>query len=175
MGYLQQEMINKMENDMNTQVKVEVMSAEQIEIGVLNDEIKDLKRQVEACKASIESHKRVITLLSAFGRHMHDTSEPDDERDALEAAMVAAGMDRDWALDVLCDYGVTSRGAHEREYNISVTIPVYFSMTIMAQDEDNAHEKAMDEVNNMWLSDIIDGYACDFDGSEVEITYVEEN
>lgn len=141
----------------------------------LRHEIGELNCKIDSYAASVASLERTIKMLSAFGKSMSEYSNEDYHREAFEYAYNTVGVDRTYLLDVLCDYGVTDRNYHEREFHVTVQIPVYFTMNLKGTDEDEVYERAQDEVGGMWLSDIIDSYSCDFDGSEITITDIEEN
>lgn len=144
--------------------------------------IKELEAAVEAYEyqirvkdAGIANLHKVIQVLSAWGTYVGEQIPDDEHREAVDYVYNNVPLDVEACLDILVDYNCTSRHLHEREYNVTVTIPVYFSMTVTASDEDGAYDTALNDVGSMWLSDIIDGYTCDFDGSEINITDIEES
>lgn len=61
-----------------------------------------------------------------------------------------------------------------KKWNASVTIPLYFTMEIEANSEDDAIEKAHDMIGDMWPSEIIDNYSWDLDSYGCSVDSVEE-
>lgn len=158
MGYLQQEMIKEM--DMHD----------------MNKTIVDLEADVKRKDASIRYLTDVINVLSSWGMFLDGCIDNDMHRDALEyvANKNGANWDANTCREILVNYGCTRDSIHQREYAVSVTVPMYLTISIMATDEDHAYDVARDEIADMWASDIVQQYEVDFDSYNVTIDNVEE-
>lgn len=146
----------------------------QVDIDNLRAEVERLTTDLNILRRTANANTMVINVLTYFGQSVLENIDAEVEREAMNNVLANVNIDRWWALDILSERGVSLRSSHEVEYNVTVTIPVYFTMSITAQDEEDARDRANDEVGGMWLSDIIDNFSCDFDGSEIVINDVEE-
>lgn len=76
--------------------------------------------------------------------------------------------------DILTTFAGVDESMFLRSFVCDVTVPVYFSMRVDARDEDTAHDVAYEEIQNMWVRDILDSYDIDVDSSMIEITHIHE-
>ena len=77
--------------------------------------------------------------------------------------------------DILTTFAGIDESMFLKSFVCDVTVPVYFSMRVDARDEDQAHDVAYEEIQNMWVHDILNSYDVDVDSSMVEITHVRED
>jgi hypothetical protein len=61
-----------------------------------------------------------------------------------------------------------------KKWDVTVTVPMYFTMEVEANTEDDAREKAYDMIGDMWPSEIIDNYSWDLDSYGASVDSVEE-
>lgn len=71
-------------------------------------------------------------------------------------------------LDVLPDEIVY------QEFEVQVSVPVYFTMTVQAVDSDHASELAADIIGSEWPQSLLDTYAWDMDSFNLSIDAVDE-
>ena len=149
----------------------------------INKEIADLKSQVETYEyqirkkdASLKYLTDIINVLSHWGMFIDGCIDNDMHRDALEYVTNnnGANWDANTCRETLVNYGCTRDSIHQRVYAVSVTVPMYLTLKVMATDEDHAHDVARDDIAHMWASDIVQHYEVDFDSYNITIDNVEE-
>jgi hypothetical protein len=158
MGYLQQEMIKE-------QIMCEDMRAEIIK---LEERVASLRRLADA--SAIDA-----SILLPMVQHFYTRSvERGDYNEIVEAAKYAiddTGILPAEVVDILTRLGFTvDENDFNREYQVSMTIPVYLTVTVSALDEETAQEIAPDLVADEGLHN----YHLDWDTMSVDIDYVEE-
>jgi hypothetical protein len=156
MGYLQQEMIS-MTNE------------------ALVSKINELEGKVRLLTSLADGNARECSLLFPMLEHFNTRAvERGDHNEIVEAAKYAidnTGLDVDYVVDTLTRLGFTiDENDFNREYQVSMTIPVYLTMTVSALDEETAQEIAPDLVADEGLHN----YHLDWDTMSVDIDYVEE-
>jgi hypothetical protein len=125
------------------------------------------------CKLADESFRVSIlepTLLHMFTRCI-ERGERNSFIDAVQFAINDTGAPVKDIVYALQDLGFgVDVSDFRREFKVSVTVPVHLSLTVEADDEEEAGEVAPEIIADEGL----DNYYLDWDTSDVEIDYVEE-
>jgi hypothetical protein len=161
MGYLQQEMIS--------------MSAEVQRIKDLEFEVSELRRLNQALGDVTANDAAHASVMHAMLDHFHARATANGDVDAIaEAAKYAyqdTGIDAESVVEICRSLGYeVDLSDLNTEYRVSMTIPVYLTITVEAPDEETAQEIAPEVVADEGLCN----YYLDWDTCNVEIDYVEE-
>ena len=76
--------------------------------------------------------------------------------------------------DILSTFCDVDESVFRQDYQVHVSIPAFFSITVKAFSEEDAEEKGYDEVQAMWSGDITSAYNFDVDTYSAEIVSVEK-
>jgi hypothetical protein len=163
MGYLQQEMIRM---DMSAEVqRIQDLERELAYMRTLYNDVK-AKSYTDATDASI-----MHGMLEYFQARAVERGDTSAIAEAAKYALQDTGVDADTVLDLCHRLGYeVDRSDLCGEYRVSMTIPVYLTITVEAPDEETAQEIAPDMVADEGLCN----YYLDWDTCNVEIDYVEE-
>ena len=117
----------------------------------------------------------IAPMLLSFVQHAEMHYEHESIVDYAREAIDDTGIDVDKAIEIYESYGVgLDRSDFAREFEVSVTLPLYVSMCVSAINEDSAEEMVQEILDSMWISDIVNSYSVDFDSYNVSFDSVQE-
>jgi hypothetical protein len=105
-----------------------------------------LDRQVTLCVTLESRYARNTDILSRMLNYTYDTFGL--EKQHLDDAIANMPEDMHRVRDVLEYHDAVPAKFLEREYYVSITVPVTVCLTVNATDEDSAEEQARDDVES---------------------------
>ena len=129
-----------------------------------------LKEQVARLEVKIEADKRwndrvTEVLASVLFNVIEDTCVSSGDVDnAIDRLLNNMSIERDVVVDILEHHDAMPEGLLRREYDVSVTLPVSFTVRVNARSKDDAEEQAMDDVESNGL----DHYYLDWNSYDAE-------
>lgn len=156
-----------------------------IKEGVVSNEIDWKARYDESCAQWAAKNDLVdrlsqdLSLIAPMVKSFVDRAmiQADYESivDYAREAIDDTGIDIDAAIEIYETYGIDlDRSDFSRDFEVSVTVPLYVSMCVSAVDEDSAEEMVQEILDSMWISDIVNSYSVDFDSFNVSFDSVQE-
>lgn len=129
-----------------------------------------LKEQVARLESNIEwmkkNNQRVVDVLSGVLYNVVDDNsiDADDVFNAINRLHEYANYDKDTIFSILEDNDALPKDMLRREYQVQLTVPVMFTITVSARNTDDAEEMAIDELDCNGLCD----YHLDYNSYDVE-------
>ncbi len=145
------------------------------------DRVRILEEQVATLERMVANNERTIAFnddnMRVLGRAVgaFDAEFGDDSFwQAFVEMMVGEGHEISDIADLMTAYAGVDEDMFFKTFNVSVTVPVYVTLSVRAINDDDAEEKAQDLLGNTWLRDLIDEYDADFDSFNVSYDHIQE-
>ena len=150
-------------------------------IDALNNTIANLERDMIDARAeiikyqrmhedSVRDHEIMMHMLHHLVTVFVERQNEDIVSDALEYAHGSSGYDYEVIAEIVDRLAICDPALCEREYTVSVTVPVTVSLSVRATSASEAEERAHDEIDMNGL----DNYQMDYSLSYDAEFYTEE-
>ena len=132
-------------------------------INTLNIELNNARAEIIKYERmhndSYQDHQVMLHMLQHFTMMFVERGQEDIIKDALEYAYDCTTSDWEELAEIVDRLGIADPALCQRQYNVTVTVPVEVTVNVFATSPDDAEDRAKEEIDSNGL----DNYHMEYD------------